>query len=102
VLAGLTRQEAGTALAIATELVALAGFTYLVSRASRVLAPAQPWLLATTLLTTAASQLLVPRLLDFQRVSVVSFALLGCLPTACQVVGTGWFLWRLGQRRPLQ
>jgi hypothetical protein len=97
VLPSMLEQEAGDNLELLTAGGSLLVFLALIYQAGRVLVPGGGWLLTLAVLGCAASQLLGARLLGTEPAGPVRLLLLGCLPLACQTVGTGLLLWRLGR-----
>jgi hypothetical protein len=110
VLAGLSQGTDGGYLEIATKIVAVAGFAWLVHRAGRVLLPVDDadaprhrrWsslLLPLAVVATPISQLSVVRFMTAQEVGPW-FVALAAWPVAFHALGVGGFLARQSRRRP--
>jgi hypothetical protein len=110
VLAGLSPGREAGLIDWATELVALAGFTFLVQRSAHILVDSSlgdwsgraPWLLTLAVIGASASQLLVPRLLDLAEPVAAFFLLLSLAPVVFQLVAVGPLMGGLGRREQVE
>jgi hypothetical protein len=101
VLAGLSGEESGL-FEVGIQLAALGIFAWLVSRAGAGLTGSDRmpggiegrWLLTAAVLIASGVLLLVPRLVDATHSELTNVALLGLVTTLCQLLTTGFVLWR--------